>query len=250
MSFKIFFFCSAGKSTLVLAVFRMVELDTGSITIDGQKIVDLPVRVLRKVLGMIPQDTFMFSGTMRSNLDVTGSAYSDSELWDALEKVNLKSTVKGFADGLDHEVQEKGSNLSAGTVQLLCLARVLLKKPQLIFMDEATASVDLATDTLVQKTIRQAFSNSTIVTIAHRLNTVIDFDKILVMDKGKVAEYGPPVKLLEKKDGIFTDLVNSTGVSSSAELRKRAAAAFASMPIELRPEFEGIEWEEGNTKDN
>merc|ERR1719399_2235683 len=113
---------------------------------------------------MIPQDTFMFSGTLRSNLDVMAE-HTDSELWDVLDSVSLKEKVESMEGKLDHAVQEKGSNLSAGTVQLICLARVLLKKPSIIFMDEATASVDLATDTTVQKTIRRAFSEATIVTI-------------------------------------------------------------------------------------
>jgi ABC-type multidrug transport system fused ATPase/permease subunit len=126
---------------------------------------------------------------------------------------------------LEHAVQEQGSNLSAGTVQLICLARVLLKRPKLLFMDEATASVDLATDTLVQKTIRKAFATSTIVTIAHRLNTVIDFDKICVMEQGGVAEYGAPAELLANNNGMFSQLVDSTGKGSAAELRSRAVAA-------------------------
>jgi ABC-type multidrug transport system fused ATPase/permease subunit len=142
-----------------------------------------------------------------------------------LEQVNLKSAVEDLDGKLESAVQEGGSNLSAGTVQLICLARVLLKRPKLLFMDEATASVDLATDTLVQKTIREAFASSTIVTIAHRLNTVIDFDRICVMDKGGVAEFGPPAELLANKDGLFSQLVDSTGKGSAAELRSRATAA-------------------------
>ena len=166
----------------------------------------------------------MFSGTIRSNLDIAGE-YTDAQLWAALEQVNLRAAVEAFDDGLEHEVLEKGSNLSVGTVQLVCLARVLLKRPRVIFMDEATASVDLATDTLVQKTIREAFADSTIITVAHRLNTVIDFDKILVMDEGRVAEYDAPAALLAKEDGLFAALVDATGERSAAELRSRAAAA-------------------------
>jgi len=214
----------AGKSSLFLAAFRMVELESGRVTIDGRDITSLDVRNLRGALGMIPQDTFVFSGTIRSNLNMT-QIYSDEELWDVLEKVNLKEAFEEFEDGLDHEIVEKGSNLSVGTVQLMCMARVLLKKPKVIFMDEATASVDLATDTLVQKTIREGFPNSTIITIAHRINTVIDFDKILVMDQGKIVEYDTPANLLADKNSMFSDLVDSTGEKSSAELRNRAIAA-------------------------
>ena len=215
----------SGKSSLILAIFRMVELETGSeIQIGGDNIFEVPVRTMRGALGMIPQDTFMFSGTLRSNLDVSNE-YTDEQLWAALEKVSLKAPFEEYEDKLEHEVQEKGSNLSAGTVQLVCLARVLLKNPSIIFMDEATASVDLATDTLVQDTIRTSFADATIVTIAHRLNTVIDFDKIVVMDAGVVAEHGSPSELLAKEGGLFSKLVDSTGADSAAELRSRANAA-------------------------
>jgi ABC-type multidrug transport system fused ATPase/permease subunit len=169
----------------------------------------------------------MFSGTIRGNLDVTGDTYTDEQLWAVLSQVNLKHSVEVMEGKLGHVVMEQGSNLSAGTVQLICLARVLLKKPKLLFMDEATASVDLATDTLVQKTIRTAFAASTIITIAHRLNTVIDFDKICVMDSAQIAEFGPPAELLVNKSSLFSQLVDSTGKGSAAELRSRATAASA-----------------------
>jgi ABC-type multidrug transport system fused ATPase/permease subunit len=218
----------AGKSSLVLAIFRMMQLEAGSaIEIDGQNISDVPVRALRRSLGLIPQDTFMFSGTIRSNLCVDVEDADDDQLWSALEKVNLRTVVESLENQLAHKVEEKGSNLSAGTVQLVCLARVLLKNPQVIFMDEATSSVDLATDTLVQQTIRKAFSHATIVTIAHRLNTVIDFDKILVLDNGSVVEYDTPCNLLKIKSGHFSRLVNSTGAESAAELWHRANAKYS-----------------------
>ena len=220
----------AGKSSLVLAAFRMMELADGVVKIDGKDIRDIPVRQVRGALGMIPQDTFMFSGTIRSNLDLTGK-HSDKDLWEVLEKVNLRSAVEEMTNTLDHEVLEKGSNLSAGTVQLLCLARVLLKKPKVIFMDEATASVDLATDTLVQKTIREAFSDSTIITIAHRLNTIIDFDAVAVVEGGTIVEYASPDELLNNCDSAFSKLVDSTGESSAAELRAKAAQAASSRAL-------------------
>jgi len=221
----------AGKSSLFLAAFRMCELESGIVTIDGRDITSLDVRNLRGELGMIPQDTFIFSGTIRSNMDVRG-VYSDEELWAVLEQVTLKTAVEEFEDGLDHAIVEKGSNLSVGTVQLLCMARVLLKKPKVIFMDEATASVDSATDALVQKTIRQGFPNSTIITIAHRLNTVIDFDKIIVMDQGSVAEYDSPAVLLANENSMFSNLVDSTGEKSAAELRSRALASQKAKNVE------------------
>ena len=175
---------------------------------------------------MIPQDTFMFKGTIRSNLDVEGDRYSDEDLWRVLERVHLVDTVKNMKGELDAEVAEKGSNLSVGTVQLVCMARVLLRSPKLLFLDEATASVDIATDAKVQRTIRECFADSTIVTIAHRLNTIVDYDYVLTMDKGQVAEYDEPHILLQKKDGIFRSLVDATGASSASELKSRAKKAY------------------------
>jgi len=214
----------AGKSSLVLALFRMVELKTGSVEIDGQDISQVPLHDLRHRLGMIPQDPYLFSGSIRTNLDVSNQ-YTDMELWDTLKMVNLDVSVRELEGGLDHAVKEKGSNFSAGTVQLMCMARVLLKKPKIIFMDEATASVDLETDAFVQKTVRKAFAHCTIITIAHRLNTVIDYDKVLVLDAGRVGEYGSPYDLLSDPHGLLTNLVNQTGESSAAELKNRAKTA-------------------------
>eukprot|EP00300_Choanocystis_sp_HF-7_P031235 c40430_g1_i1.p1 GENE.c40430_g1_i1~~c40430_g1_i1.p1 ORF type:complete len:697 (+),score=203.27 c40430_g1_i1:197-2092(+) len=211
----------AGKSSLIQVMFRIVEPSGGSITIDGLDTRNVSLRDLRSRLGMIPQDPFLFSGTIRSNLDIMGQ-YSDEEIWHAVKMVDLEKAIREFKAGLDHLVTEKGDNFSAGTVQLLCLARVLLKKPKVIFMDEATASVDLETDNLVQKTIRSSFSDCTIVTIAHRLNTVIDYDKILVMDQGRVVEFGSPAQLLRDSGGFFSNLVAQTGKNSAQELRARA----------------------------
>ena len=177
-------------------------------------------KLLRARLGVIPQDSWLFSGTLRSNLDVDGTR-SDAELLDALELAHLREMVLGLDGGLDAPVAEKGDNFSAGQVQLLCLARVLLKQPRVVFMDEATASVDLKTDALVQATIRSALNDSTIVTIAHRLASIIDFDKVAVLDAGTVAEVGPPHELL-RDGGAFARLVDATGATSAKELRARA----------------------------
>ena len=161
----------------------------------------------------------------RENLDVL-KEHADDEIWTALKLVNLHDTVKGLEGQLDHEVEEKGDNLSGGTVQLLCLARVLLKKPKVILMDEATSSVDQETDNIVQRTIRSQFNQSTLLTIAHRLQTIIDFDKIIVVDDGVVTECAPPWELLrDLPNGAFSSLVEATGRESAAELKRRAMAA-------------------------
>jgi ATP-binding cassette subfamily C (CFTR/MRP) protein 1 len=218
----------SGKSSIILTCFRMVECAGGEVVVDDNDISKLPVGDLRARLGVIPQDSWLFSGTIRSNIDVRGER-TDEELWAAIQHVQLESQIKAFEDGLDHEVKEKGENLSAGTAQLLCLARVLLKKPKLLFMDEATASVDSETDLLVQAAIRKDGvlpSDCSIVTVAHRLHTVIDYDRIIVMGKGHVLEDGPPHILLENEDSHFAALVRDTGEAGARELKRRAQAAF------------------------
>merc|ERR1712151_1127687 len=172
---------------------------------------------LRGSLGVIPQDSWLFSGTVRSNLDLAAS-YKDDQLWEVLHLVQLESQVRSWEKGLDHEVQEKGANVSMGTAQLLCLARVILKRPKLLFMDEATASVDSETDKLVQETIRKDGvlpKGCSIVTIAHRLHTIIDYDRIVVFSKGEIAEEGPPDVLLQSESGHLSQLVRDTGESGA-----------------------------------
>ena len=185
-----------------------------------------PSRALvRARVGVIPQDAWLFSGTLRSNLDVAGR-HTDDELWRVLELAQLGDFVRGLADGLDHAVEEKGGNFSAGQVQLVCLARVLLKRARLVFMDEATAAIDLKTDALVQQTVRSALADATLITIAHRLNTIIDYDRVAVLAGGRVAEHGTPHELLQR-GGLFSDLVDATGAESAKELRERAAGTSA-----------------------
>jgi len=217
----------SGKSSIILTCFRMVNCCGGQITLDGRDTQRVPLQELRSRLGVIPQDSWLFSGTVRSNLDVYG-VYSDEEIWRVLSLVQLAGQAKGWTDGLNHEVKEKGENLSMGTAQLLCLARVLLKRPKLLFMDEATASVDAETDKLVQETIRKDGvlpPDCSIVTVAHRLHTVIDYDRIVVLGEGRVLEDAHPAKLLEDEDGHFNKLVESTGKASSRELRRRSLAS-------------------------
>ncbi|XP_025017040.1 canalicular multispecific organic anion transporter 1 isoform X2 [Tetranychus urticae] len=192
----------AGKSSLTLALFRLVEPAQGTIAIDGEDICKFGLHDLRQRLTIIPQDPVLFSATFRKNFDPFHK-YSDSEIWKALELANLKEYVASLESGLDYSIAEGGENLSVGQRQLVCLTRALLRKTQVLVLDEATAAVDVETDELIQETIRREFADCTIVTIAHRLNTIMDYDKIIVMDKGKIVEYDSPINLLANKNSIF-----------------------------------------------
>ncbi|XP_021347493.1 multidrug resistance-associated protein 7-like isoform X2 [Mizuhopecten yessoensis] len=196
----------AGKSSLFQTLFRTVEISSGDITIDGVNIQPLDLKDVRRHLAVIPQDPFLFSGTVRENLDPT-SCYSDKELWGVLDKCHLRLTVDRLG-GLEGEVTERGRCFSVGQKQLVCLARALLTKAKVLCIDEATASVDLETDMLIQETIRQEFVNSTVLTIAHRINTIMDSDRVLVMDQGQVAELDSPENLLINPQSAFYKLVH------------------------------------------
>lgn len=192
----------AGKSSLTLALFRLVEPTQGTIAIDDKDVCIFGLHDLRQRLTIIPQDPVLFSATFRKNLDPFDK-YSDSEIWKALELANLKDYVSSLDSGLNHEIAEGGENLSVGQRQLVCLTRALLRKTKVLVLDEATAAVDVETDELIQETIRREFVDCTIVTIAHRLNTIMDYDKIIVMDEGKIVEYDSPTNLLADKNSIF-----------------------------------------------
>jgi len=161
----------------------------------------------RSRIAVIPQDPFIFSGTIRDNLDPTGE-YAEQELWSALELCHLAERVSNWG-GLSVDVLERGKLLSTGQKQLLCLARALLLKAKVICVDEATASVDLETDRLIQQTIRRAFRSSTVLTIAHRTETIMDSDRVIVMSAGQIVECDTPSKLLENSASQFYKLVNS-----------------------------------------
>lgn len=191
----------SGKSTLFLALFRMVELNQGQILLDGLDISTVGLAQLRSRLAIIPQDPFLFSGTIRENLDPCGQN-PDQKLLDALDQCHLSSVVNRMG-GLDAEVGERGKSFSVGQRQLLCLARALLTQAKLLCIDEATASVDQKTDKLLQQTIREKFQDKTVLTIAHRINTIMDCDRVLVMHAGKVAEFDTPVALCQNDRSIF-----------------------------------------------
>ncbi|XP_066289095.1 multidrug resistance-associated protein 1-like [Branchiostoma lanceolatum] len=202
----------AGKSSLVLAIFRIIEAAGGEIVIDGVNISTIGLHDLRSRITVIPQDPVVFSGTLRMNLDPF-EKHPDAEIWRALELAHLKDFIMGLDKQLDHDVSEGGTNLSVGQRQLVCLARALLRKSKLLVLDEATASVDPETDALVQTTIRTQFADCTVLTIAHRLNTIMDSTRILVLDGGKVAEFDTPENLIGSK-GLFSSMVRDAGLAT------------------------------------
>ncbi|GAV28278.1 hypothetical protein PMKS-001748 [Pichia membranifaciens] len=241
----------AGKSTIITSFFRFIEPDKGSIVIDGVDIGKIGLRALRKGLAIIPQEPTLFTGTLRSNLDMFNES-RDIDIYESMRRVGLISkdefnklssllesgqslkalhkqnqdnqeNLNKFLD-LEAEVTENGGNLSQGERQLICLARSLLKHPKILLLDEATASIDYETDAMIQTTIREEFSTSTILTIAHRLKTIIDYDKILVLDHGNVKEYDHPYKLIMKKDSQFKSMCQDTG--DFEELSRLAKEAY------------------------
>ncbi|CAI5456759.1 unnamed protein product [Caenorhabditis angaria] len=199
----------AGKSSLTLALFRIIEADGGCIEIDGTNIADLQLEQLRSRLTIVPQDPVLFSGTLRMNLDPF-FAFNDDQIWEALRNAHLESFVRSLHDGLSHMISEGGENLSVGQRQLICLARALLRKTKVLILDEAAAAVDVETDSLLQKTIREQFKECTVLTIAHRLNTVMDSDRLLVLDKGKVAEFDSPKNLLANSNSLFYSMAKDS----------------------------------------
>ncbi|KAG0270667.1 Canalicular multispecific organic anion transporter 2 [Actinomortierella ambigua] len=186
-------------------------MDGGSIEIDGLDIATMGLDDLRQHLAIIPQDPTLFAGTLRENLDPFGEL-EDVDLWQALERAHLKGYISSLGQqGLQHEVAPNGENFSVGQRQLICLARALLRKTKVLVLDEATSSVDIQTDELIQKTIRTEFRDRTILTIAHRIKSVMDYDKILVLDHGQVQEYASPKELLQKKESLFYGLAKQAG---------------------------------------
>ncbi|XP_060795614.1 ATP-binding cassette sub-family C member 3 isoform X2 [Neoarius graeffei] len=200
----------AGKSSMTLCLFRLLEAAEGEITIDGVKIAEIGLHNLRSKLTIIPQEPVLFSGTLRMNLDPF-EKYSDDDLWNALKLSHLHKFVSNQPAQLDLECSEGGENLSVGQRQLVCLARALLRKTRILILDEATAAIDLETDDLIQSTIRTQFEDCTVFTIAHRLNTIMDYTRVLVLDKGQIAEFDTPTNLIAQK-GIFHGMAKDAGL--------------------------------------
>ncbi|XP_033987321.1 ATP-binding cassette sub-family C member 9 isoform X1 [Trematomus bernacchii] len=198
----------SGKSSLSLAFFNMVDIFEGKIVIDGIDICKLPLQTLRSRLSIILQDPVLFSGSIRFNLDPERTC-SDDRLWEALEIAQLKNMVKTLPGGLDAVVTEAGENFSVGQRQLFCLARAFVRKSSILIMDEATASIDMATENILQKVVMTAFADRTVVTIAHRVHTILEADLVIVMKRGNILEYDKPETLLEQEDGMFASFVRA-----------------------------------------
>ncbi|XP_053059379.1 ATP-binding cassette sub-family C member 8 isoform X5 [Acinonyx jubatus] len=198
----------SGKSSFSLAFFRMVDMFEGRIIIDGIDIAKLPLHTLRSRLSIILQDPVLFSGTIRFNLDPEKKC-SDSTLWEALEIAQLKLVVKALPGGLDAIITEGGENFSQGQRQLFCLARAFVRKTSIFIMDEATASIDMATENILQKVVMTAFADRTVVTIAHRVHTILSADLVIVLKRGAILEFDEPEKLLSRKDSVFASFVRA-----------------------------------------
>ncbi|XP_053196098.1 multidrug resistance-associated protein 1-like isoform X2 [Scomber japonicus] len=201
----------AGKSSLALGLFRILEAAKGRICIDGVDIAQIGLHELRSRITIIPQDPVLFSGSLRMNLDPFDTC-SDEDLWRALRLAHLDAFVSALPQKLDHECCEGGENLSVGQRQLLCLARALLRKTRILVLDEATAAVDVELDQLIQTTIRTQFQDSTVLTIAHRIPTVLDYHRVMVMDRGSLVELDSPAVLVQQPQSVFYQICLQAGL--------------------------------------
>lgn len=214
----------AGKSSLIAALFRLTKIE-GVLEIDGIDTGSICLEDLRRNISIIPQDPVLFSGTLRRNLDPFNE-FTDKAIWEVLEEVELKDAVVTAGTGLESRVLDRGSNYSVGQKQLVCLARAILRNNKILMLDEATANVDPQTDALIQHTIRKKFAKCTVLTIAHRLNTIMDSDKVLVMDKGRMAEFDHPYILLQNSYSQFKSLVKETDRAMYDQLVKVAKQSY------------------------
>eukprot|EP01016_Furgasonia_blochmanni_P003997 TRINITY_DN11558_c0_g1_i1.p1 TRINITY_DN11558_c0_g1~~TRINITY_DN11558_c0_g1_i1.p1 ORF type:complete len:234 (+),score=60.83 TRINITY_DN11558_c0_g1_i1:64-765(+) len=194
----------AGKSSIIMALTRLLEADSGKIVIDGVDISEIGLYDLRRNITIIPQDSYLFNGTLRVNVDPLGD-FSDQQIWNALSRVKLKEKFERRG-GLNCMVSESGESFSAGERQLLCIARAILKRSNIILLDEATSSIDVVTENIIQNAIQEDFKHQTVITIAHRLNTIISSDRILVLDFGEIKEFDTPNNLLKNEHSLFYKL--------------------------------------------
>lgn len=228
----------AGKSSLITALFRFAE-PKGDITIDEISCMGLGLHDLRKKLSIIPQDPVLFKGSLRRNLDPFHK-YTDEEIWNALKDVQLNHALEERAEKLEMDVGSDGSNFSVGQRQLVCLARAILRKNKILILDEATANVDPRTDALIQDTIRTKFAECTVLTIAHRLNTIMDSDRVMVLDAGELKEFEHPHILLQDKESLFSKLVEQVGKQEASRLADIARESFTKdevIPLEFDEEI-------------
>ncbi|CAB9525313.1 Oligomycin resistance ATP-dependent permease YOR1 [Seminavis robusta] len=216
----------AGKSSITVALFRLVEIESGQVLLDGVDLCQLGLSDVRgRGMSIIPQDPFLAGATLRESLDPF-QLHTDAEILEALQSVRLgASNAEDGKQLLSSQLEEGGSNYSVGERQLLNLARALLSQPKLLALDEATASIDGETDAFIQKMLRTRFPNTTLITIAHRLETIMDYDLCLVMDAGQAVEFGAPAELLDIRGGVLAELVDATGAESSEALRGLAKEA-------------------------
>ncbi|KAJ1553467.1 hypothetical protein HK405_007825, partial [Cladochytrium tenue] len=198
-------FYGIGKSTLGLAITRILESAGGCIKLDDVDISTVGIKTLRERITVVPQEPLLFATSLRENLDPFNE-FEDDEVWRALEQVQLRDWASSLPGKLETRVAEGGSNFSVGERQLVCMAKAVLRRAKILVLDEATSSVDVKTDELIQELLRREFTGSTVICIAHRINTILNFDRILVMDAGRVAEFDSPQALLAKSDSLFASL--------------------------------------------
>lgn len=232
----------SGKSSIAAALFRIYEIETnGTISIDDRNIRMLGLDTLRSRMAVIPQEPVLFSTSIRYNLDPFGQA-TDQELWDVLRKVQMIRDVASLPDNLDEPIFDGGGNFSRGQKQLLCIARVLLRKPKIVVMDEATSSIDNETDELIQAMLRDNFADATVLMIAHRLNTILDSDRVLVLDNGSIMEYDRPGTLLRRPTSLFNRLVQDShqSLAKSAAIMTQFHESFKSSHNDSLSNLESI----------
>ena len=210
----------AGKSSIMVSLLRLVDIENGTISIDGMDTSKMSLGHLRTAVAIIPQDPVLFSGTVRFNLDPFDQ-YTDGDVWQVLKDVQMVDRINGNgtnANGLETIVAESGSNFSVGESQLLCIARALLRKTKIVLLDEATASCDGRTDNIIQDVMKTKFEHATVLTIAHRLETIIFYDKIAVISKGKIVEFASPKDLLLDETSDFSKLIDEMGVEGKKRM--------------------------------